>query len=223
MDSRPACLVSQNGKEKSMNKMKKVFAFVIAGIMLLSLAGCSFDIKSLLSPETSYTPAADSIPISGTPKIADEEIKLPCKVIDLKNTGFETDYLVEDGHVKMWHVSEENRGNNLNMYLCLEKDYKDNDHISDEDTVVAILVTQFDHIEFDLNGIRTWTSRDDVLKIAGSPAYKKEIPFDGEYYFYEGDNGQIYRFKFLATDKVEEVLFGTENYMIDEKGQPYTG
>jgi len=205
-----------------MKNIKIVFAFIVSGIMLVSLAGCSLDISSVVSPETSFTPAADSSPISGTPEVADEAITLPCKVIDLKNTGFETDYLVEDGYVKMWHVSEENRVNNLNMYLCLEKDYKDNDHISDDDTVVAILVTQFDHIEFDLNGIRTWTSKEDVLKIAGTPAYSKEIPFKGEYYFYEGDNGLIYRFKFLATDKVEEVLFGTEDYMIDEKGHLYT-
>ena len=37
----------------SMNKIKKVFAFVISGIMLVQLAGYSFDISSLISLETS--------------------------------------------------------------------------------------------------------------------------------------------------------------------------
>ena len=206
-----------------MKNIKKVFAFIIAGIMLVSLAGCSFDITSLVFPAKSFTPAADSDPISGFPTIAGEEISLPCKVIDLKNQGFETDYLYEDGYVKMWHVSEEKRGNNLNMYLCLDKDYKDKDYVDDADTVVAIMVTQFDHIEFDFNGIRLWTSKEDVLKIAGTPAYEKEILFKGEYYFYLGDNDLIYRFKFLATDKVEDILFGTKEYMLDEKGRPYMG
>ena len=45
----------------------------------------------------------------------------------------------------------------------------------------------------------------------------------GDYYFYLGDNDQVYRFQFLATDKLEEFLVGTSEYMIDEKGQPYTG
>lgn len=121
----------------------------------------------------------------------------------------------------MWHIREEKRGNNLNMYLVLDKrnGYKDNDHISDDDTVVAIKVTQFDKIEFDLNGIRIWLAKDEVLKIAGTPAYRKKLPLDGEYCFYLGDNDLIYRFKFMATDKVEEVLFGTKAYMTDDKGR----
>lgn len=206
-----------------MRNIKRIFAFIVAGIMLLALAGCSLDITSLGSPETSFTPAEDSSPISGAPKIEGESISLPCTIKDLENKNFETDYLFEDGCVKMWHVPEENRGNNLCMYLYLDKDYKDNDHIADDDTVVAIKVIQFDHIDFDLNGIRIWTSKEDVLKIAGNPAYEKELPLKGDYFFYTGDNGQIYRFKFLATDKVEEILFGTKDYMTDEKGQPYMG
>ena len=202
-----------------MKKTKKIFAFVALGIMILALAGCS-----LLSSKP-FSPDKDSSPISGVPKIEDEEISLPCTVKDLKDKRFETDYLFEKGYVKMWHVREEKRGNNLNMYLLLEKrnEYKDNEHISDDDTVVAIKVTQFDKIEFDLNGIRIWLDKDEVLKIAGTPAYKTKLPLDGEYFFYLGDNDLIYRFKFLATDRVEEVLFGTKEYMINEKGQLYTG
>lgn len=205
-----------------MKYIKKWFVLIISGIMLVALAGCSLDIKSALSPETSFTPSADSSTISGLPKIEGEEISLPCKIKDLEAQRFETDYLYEDGYVKMWHIAEENRGNNLCMYLCLDKEYKDKDYVSNEDTVVAIKVVQYDHIDFDFKGIRLWTSKDDVLEIAGTPAYSKEFPFKGEYYFYLGDNGQIYRFKFLATDKVEEILFGTEEYMTDEKGQLYT-
>ena len=195
--------------------MKKVFAFIVFGIMLLSLAGCS-----LLSSKP-FTPDKDSNPISGAPKVAGEEISLPCKVKDLKNKGFETDYLYEKGYVKMWHVAEERRGNNLCMYLCLDKGnaYKEKDSINDEDTVSAIMVTQFDKIEFDLKGIRIWLAKDEVLKIAGTPAYRIKLPLDGEYCFYLGDNDLIYRFKFMATDKVEEVLFGTKAYMTDDKGR----
>ena len=208
-----------------MNKIKKVFAFIVSGILLVQLAGCSFDISSLISSENSFTPAADSSPISGAPKIAGEVISLPCTVKDLKNNGFETDYLVEDDYVKMWHITEEKRGNNLNMYVYPDKgyDYKDNDYIKDNDTIVAILVTQFDQIDLDFNGIRIWISKEDFLKIAGTPAYEKELPFKGDYYFYLGDNDQIYRFKFLATDRLEEFLVGTKEYMIDEKGRLYTG
>lgn len=208
-----------------MNRMKKVFALIISGILLMALTGCSFDISSLLSSGTSFTPAADSSPIPGAPKIAGEEISLPCKVKDLKSQGFETDYLYEDGYVKMWHITEEQRGNNLCMYLYPDKgyDYKDKDHIDDDVVIAAIMVTQFDMIDFDFNGIRIWLSKEDFLEIAGTPAYEKKLLLDGEYYFYLGDNDQIYRFKFLATDRLEEFLFGTKEYMIDEKGRLYTG
>ena len=208
----------------STNTLKKTFALIISGVMLLSLAGCSFNLSSLVSPETSFTPAEDSNPIHGAPKIAGESISLPCTVTDLKNKGFETDYLVEDGCVKMWHTTEERRVNNLNMYLYPDNGYgyKDKDLISDDDTIVAIKVIQSDHIELDFNGIRIWTPKDDILEIAGTPAYEKDLPFDGNYYFYLGDNDQVYRFKFLATDKLEEFLFGTKDFMIDAKGQPYT-
>ena len=199
----------------NMNRIKKVFAFILSGIMLAALAGCSFDISSLVSSNTSFTPAADSSPISGSPKIAGEEISLPCKVKDLKNKGFETDYLYENGYVKMWHIAEENRGNNPCMYLYPDKgyDYKDKDYINDDDTIVAIMVSQFEQIDLDLNGIRIWSSKEDFLKIAGTPAYEKKLAFKGEYCYYLGDNDQIYRFKFLATDRLEEFLMGTKEYM----------
>lgn len=205
-----------------MEKIKKVFAFIISGIMLVALAGCRFDISSLISSETAFTPAADSSPLSGTPKVEGEEITLPCTVKDLENQGFETDYIYDRGYVKMWHISEEQRGNTLNMYLCLEnaQDYEQNDHISGDDTVVAIRFFQYDHIDFDLNGIRLWTSKEDVLKIAGTPAYEKKYPLKG-YYFYLGDKDLIYRFEFMSTDRVEEILVGTKEYMTDEKGQLY--
>ncbi|MBR3142069.1 MAG: hypothetical protein IKF09_02845 [Clostridiales bacterium] len=209
-----------------MRKLRIISAtFLFIAVCIACFAGCSFDISSLISPETSFTPAADSSPISGAPKIADEEIFLPCTVKDLKNKGFETDYLIKDGSVKMWHIEEEQRGNNLDMYVYPDKgyDYKDNDIIKDDDTVAAIKVIQSDHIELDLNGIRIWTSKEDVLKISGTPAYEKKLPFDGEYYFYLGDNDQIYRLKFLATDRLEEFLVGTKEYMTDEKGRLYTG
>ena len=209
----------------SMNTIKKVFALIISGVMLASLAGCSFKFSSLVSPETSFTPAVDSNPIHGTPRIADESISLPCTVTDIKNKGFDTDYIVEEGHVKMWHITKERRGNNLDMYVYPDKGYgyKDKDLISDDDTIVAIKVIQSDHIELDFNGIRIWMEKDDFFEIAGTPAYEKDLPFDGNYYFYLDDNDQVYRFKFLATDRLEEFLFGTKDYMIDEKGQPYTG
>ena len=197
--------------------IKKVFVFIISGVMLVALAGCSFDISSLISSKTSFTPAADSSPISGTPKIAGEEIFLPCTVKDLKNKGFETDYLIEDGYVKMWHIEEENRGNNPCMYVYPDKGYgyKDKDNIKDDDTVVAIMVSQFEQIELDFNGIRIWTSKEDFLNIAGTPAYEKKLLFDGVYYYYLGYNDQIYRFKFLATDRLEEFLFGTKEFMTE--------
>ncbi|MBO4460158.1 MAG: hypothetical protein J5778_05810 [Clostridiales bacterium] len=205
----------------STSRIKIVFAFVFSGIMLASLAGCGFNSSSLFSSETSFTPATDSNTIHGTPKIAGEEILLPCTISDLKNKGFETDYLYENGYVKMWHISEEKRGNNLCMYVYLDKayDYKDNDNINDDDTVVAILVTQYDHIDLDFNGIRIWGAKEDILNIAGTPAYEKEVFLAGNYCFYLGDNDQVYRLKFLATDKLEEFLFGTKDYMIDENGQ----
>lgn len=68
---------------------KKVFAILILGIMILSLPGCS-----LLSSKP-FTPDKDSSPISGAPKIEDEEISLPCTVKDLKDKRFETDYLLK--------------------------------------------------------------------------------------------------------------------------------
>ncbi len=207
-----------------MNTVKKAFAFVITGLMLASLAGCSFNLSPLGSSKAA-APAEDSTPIHGSPKIAEESISLPCTVRDLKNTGFETDYIVEDGSVKFWHTSEELRGNNLNMYVYPDEGYgyKDKDLISDSDTIVAIKVTSFDHIDFDFNGIRIWMDKEDFLNIAGTPAYERSVMLKGDYYFYLGDNDQVYRFQFLATDKLEEFLVGTSDYMIDEKGQPYTG
>ena len=159
-----------------MERSKKIFAFILAGIMLAALGGCGFRIPFSGESEASF-PAKDSSPISGTPQIENEEITLPCTVKDLIDRRFETDYLFEKGYVKMWHHAEEKRGNYLSMFLILgnRSKYKEQDKISDDDTVVAIMVTQFYNIKFDLNGIHLWQDKEDVLKIAGTPAYEKKM------------------------------------------------
>lgn len=219
-------------------KKKKKFGLGIAGGIVLVIAGAVFVVVGVLGAfvtvadglvsnlpmPTEFTPAEGSRPVSGTLKIDGHEVTMPCTISDIQHMGYTTDYEYFNNTVDMWPSDNKNgkyEPPHFLVFIDNSYGYESHDHVRGDDQVSAVKIQYDNGIGIEFNEVKFGMSREEFIKIYGTPAYEIDNPVQGDFLYYVGDNDTIYRFQFDSRSTLWGIMYGTSDYMQKEMNWLY--
>ena len=214
---------------------KKKFVWGIIGGLALIIAGAVFFVYGVINTArvgieiaqdfmpTEFTPAEGSRVVSGTLKVDGYEVTMPCTVNDLQLIGYKTDYYYFGHGIDMWLLNDKNQEQHFPAYLDNSYGYENQDRVSGEDQVAAIIIKCDSGVTFEFNDLKFYMKQDELINRYGTPAYKIDDSNYGNYLYYLGENDTIYRFQFDSNKYLVSIMYGTSDFMKDEMNWLYHG
>ena len=172
------------------------------------------ELNSILDPKADL--------ITKLPVINGHEIKLPCTIGDIKDMGFTIDEdTIFDGNVSAVY----DEGLSYYAFFCYldVPASREGTSVSDDDTVIAVEVFM-EGTDMDFYDVQIGMFEEDFLPLIGTPSYITGKALDyGQYYYYMGEDGNMYEFYFMnfsnpgEDEKLSSVVFGSQEFMIENR------